>query len=114
MTENSPTPKEYVKKESTIPALQWDGSLDQVTSVTQWVLQYDPNAQISATFSSEGMYLRILTNGIVLGVGSGDFIVVVEGKITSFSEESFLENYQEADVSAYSPGNALARLSEDK
>ena len=115
MTEESPTLKEYVKKENSIPALKWDGTLEQVPAITQWVLNYDPSAVVTVTFSSEGMYLRIQTNGVVLGVYPSNYIAIIGNKVTSFSEENFLANYEETDpVSPYSPGNALARLSEDK
>lgn len=115
MTENSPTPKEYVKKENTIPALDWDGTLEQVPIITQWVLNYDPSAIVTATFSSDGMFLRVQTNGAVLGVYPNNYIAIIGNKVTSFSEENFLDNYKESDpVSPTSPGYAIARLSEDK
>lgn len=115
MTENSPTPKEYVKKENNIPALKWDGTLEQVPAITQWVLNYDPSAIVTATFSSDGMFLRVQTSGVVLGVYPNNYIAIIGNKVVSFSEENFLANYKESDpVSPDSPGNAIARLSEDK
>lgn len=117
MTENSPTPKEYVKKGNSIPALKWDGTLEQVPVITQWVLNYDPSAIVTATFSSDGMFLRVQTNGVVLGVYPNNYIAIIGNKVVSFSEENFLAKLitKEADpVSPKSPGNAIARLSEDK
>lgn len=111
MTEETPTLKEYVKKENSIPALKWDGTLEQVPAITQWVLNYDPSALVTATFSSGGMYLRIQTSGVVLGVYPNNYITIIGNKVVSFSEENFLSNYKEADpVSPESPGNAIARL----
>ena len=89
--------KDYVKKENTIPAIQWDGNLETVPSVTQWILQYDPSAIVSANFSSEGMYLRVQTSGVVLGVYPKSYIAILGGNVVSFNEETFLANYQEAE-----------------
>ena len=88
--------KDYVRKENAIPAIQWDGNLETVPSVTQWILQYDPSAIVSANFSSEGMYLRVQTSGVVLGVYPKSYIAILGGKVVSFNEEAFLDNYQEA------------------
>ena len=88
--------KDYVKKENAIPAIQWDGNLETVPSVTQWILQYDPSAIVSANFSSEGMYLRVQTSGVVLGVYPKSYVAILGGKVVSFNEETFLDNYQEA------------------
>ena len=89
--------KDYVKKENTIPAIQWDGNLNTVPLVTQWILQYDPSAIVSANFSSEGMYLRVQTSGVVLGVYPQSYIAILRGNVVSFNGEIFLANYQEAE-----------------
>lgn len=98
MTDETPTPKDYVKKENTIPALQWDGTLETVPTVTQWILQYDPSVIITVILSAEGLYLRVQTSGIVLGVSSSDYIAILNNKVVSFGEESFLNQYEEAST----------------
>lgn len=98
MADKTPTPKEYLKKENTIPALQWDGTLETVPTVTQWILQYDPSAIVTANFSADGMYLRVQTSGIVLGVSPRDYIAILNGKVVSFGEESFLSQYEETST----------------
>lgn len=98
MADKTPTPKEYIRKEKPVPALQWDGTLESVPTVTQWILQYDPSAIVTANFSADGMYLRVQTSGLVLGVSSSDYITVLNGIVVSFGEESFLKQYEEAST----------------
>ena len=98
MANEAPQPKEYLKKENTIPALQWDGTLESVPTVTQWVLQHDPSAIVTANFSADGMYLRVQTSGIVLGVSPSDYLAVLNQKVFSFNEVAFLNQYEEVST----------------
>ena len=87
--------QEYKKRVNTVKAVQWDGSLSTVQDVIAWVLEQDPNASVTANFTSAGIRLSIVTQGQQLYAGAGDFILHSdEFGLSTMSEVDFNRLYE--------------------
>ena len=81
--------QEYKKRVNTVKAVQWDGSLNTVQDIIGWILKQDPNASVTANFTSAGIRLSIITQGLQISAGTGDFIL--------YSDEFGLSTMTEVD-----------------
>lgn len=86
--------KEYKKRSDTILAIQWQGSLDEVPGISNWVLEQDPNANVNAKFTSSGLAISIQTNGLLLAINKDDYVVVTDKGLQAIGQAAFLNMYE--------------------
>ena len=95
MSETLEEIKQYKKKIATVEALKWDGSLNSVPDVINWVLEKDPNASVNAKFTSLGINLEITTGSQQLLACSTDYVVYGEDfGLARFTEAQFNAIYE--------------------
>ena len=89
-----PEVKEYKKRSDTIPGIQWNGDLGEVPGISNWVIEQDINATVSAKFTSDALILSIQTNGQLISVKALDYIVVTDKGLHAIEPAVFLNMYE--------------------
>ena len=99
MTEPPFPIRQYVKRENTVPAVKWDGSLEMVHFIASWLREVDVNISVMAEFWESSVTLKIVSRGAILRVTSSDYITAnASGVIQSIDSETFDRLYREEDV----------------